>query len=290
MGTLNDIILVDGTNYPLAEYLNKLFAAALRGEYVNTETITAAKQLTDADYQVQRITASGGNQNVKLAAEAITNHIQVVENNGASNNVLVKDDSNTTTFATLEPGEWCMAIPLGGTKWVVIDSNSLVAVVAASLTVAGIVELATSAEIDTGTDSTRAIPVNQFVASKRNVRYIYLRVISAISDWPADGSTAVGGDFEIPFAGTITEIGAFVDTAGTTGTSIVDVNLNGSTIMTTNKLKWDSTEKSTRTYSGTAAGLTTTTVAAGDILTVDIDTNHTTKSKGLTIRLGIRQS
>jgi len=122
------------------------------------------------------------------------------------------------------------------------------------------------------------------------IRYIYIRVVGATTDWSADGTTSIGGDFECPIAGTITEIGAFVDTAGTTGTAIVDVNLNGSTIMTTNKLKWDSTEKSTRTYSGTAPGLTTTAVVAGDIFTVDIDTNHTTKSKGLTIRLGIKQT
>lgn len=161
---------------------------------------------------------------------------------------------------------------------------------AASTTVASVVELATTAEINTGTDSTRAMPVDQFVASNRNVRYIFLRVVEKSTDWPADGTTGVGGDFEMPFAGTITEIGAYSDTAGTTGTAIVDVNLNGSTIMTTNKLKWDSTEKSTRTYSGTAPGLTTTAVAAGDLITVDVDTNHTTKSKGLTVRLGIRQS
>lgn len=161
---------------------------------------------------------------------------------------------------------------------------------AASTTVAGKVELTTTAEINTGTDSTRAMPVDQFVASNRNVRYALIRVVGATTDWSADGSTTVGGDVELPFTGTITEIGAFSDTPGTTGTAIVDVNLNGSTIMTTNKLKWDSGEKSTRTYSGTAPGLTTTAVTAGDILTVDIDTNHTTKSKGLTIRLGIRQT
>jgi hypothetical protein len=118
-------------------------------------------------------------------------------------------------------------------------------------------------------------------------KYILWRVIESVSDWSADGSLKVGGDFEMPFTGTLTEIGAYVDTAGTTGTAIVDVNLNGTTIMTTNKLKWDSTEKSTRTYSGTAAALTTTAITAGDILTVDIDTNHTTKSKGLVIRLGV---
>lgn len=290
MSTLDNFLLQDLVDDHLAAHVMALRAAALRAEYKNTETITATKQLVDNDTPFQLITASGANRDVELAVEATTNHVTAIYNAGGSNNVVVKDDSGVTTFATLEPGEWCMAIPMGGSVWKVIDSNALVAVVAASLTAAGIVELATTAEINTGTDTQRAMPVDQFVASNRNVRYIYLRVVGATTDWSADGSTAVGGDFEVPFAGTITEIGGFSDTAGTTGTAIVDVNLNGATIMTTNKLKWDSTEKSTRTYSGTAPGLTTTTVAAGDILTVDIDTNHTTKSKGLTIRLGIRQS
>lgn len=159
-----------------------------------------------------------------------------------------------------------------------------------SLTVKGKVELATTAEINTGTDSVRAIPVDQFVASNRNIRYLIYRVVDATTDWSADSSTTVGGAIPVPITGTIVEIYGDSDTAGTTGTAIVDVNLNGTTIMTTNKLKWDSTEKSTRTYSGTAPGLTTTAITAGDLISVDIDTNHTTKSKGLTVTLGIRMT
>lgn len=168
-----------------------------------------------------------------------------------------------------------------------VDSDVTDIVTAASLTLAGKVELATTAEIDTGTDSTRAIPVDQFVASARNVRYVYFKVVEATTDWPVNGTTAQGGDLELPFTGTITEIGGFVDTAGTTGVAVVDVNKGGTTIMTTNKLSFDSTEKTTRT-AATAPTLTTTAVVAGDIITVDIDTNHTTKAKGLTVRLGIR--
>lgn len=171
----------------------------------------------------------------------------------------------------------------------VITGNVDAVVSASSLTVAGKVELATSAEINTGTDTTRTMPIDQFVASNRNVRYILYRVIDSATDWSANGTTVVGGDLELPFTGTITEIGAYVDTAGTTGTAIVDVNLNGTTLMTTNKLSFDSTEKSTRT-AATAPTLTTTAVTVGDLITVDIDTNHTTKSKGLTVRLGIRMT
>lgn len=156
-----------------------------------------------------------------------------------------------------------------------------------SLTVTGVVELATSTEINTGTDSTRAIPVDQFVASARNVRYILYRIVEATTD-TATGTTK-GGDFEVPFTGTITEVGAFVDTAGTTNLTTVDINKNGTTIMATNKVTIDSTEKSSRT-AATAAALTVTAITAGDLITFDIDAVQTTAAKGLTVRIGIRQT
>lgn len=114
-------------------------------------------------------------------------------------------------------------------------------------------------------------------------RYILFKVLDAATSHTV--STAFGGDLEIPFTGTITEIGAYVDTAGTTGTATIDVNINGTTIMTTTKISIDSTEKSSRTAG--APALTTTAITAGDIITVDIDAIHTTPAKGLTIRLGI---
>lgn len=126
MSTMDDFLLTDLVDDHHASHVMQLRAAALRAEYKNTETITGTKQLVDNDTPFQLITASGANRDVKLAAEATTNHVTAIYNNGGSNNVVVKDDSAATTFATLEPGEWCMAIPLGGSVWKVIDSNSLV--------------------------------------------------------------------------------------------------------------------------------------------------------------------
>ena len=55
-----------------------------------------------------------------------------------------------------------------------------------------------------------------------------------------------------------------------TGASVWDVNKNGTTIMTTNKLSIDSAEVSTRT-AATAPTLTTTSITAGDLITIDTD-------------------
>jgi hypothetical protein len=145
----------------------------------------------------------------------------------------------------------------------------------------GVTLTSTGADAGTGDVTVNAKPV----------RHILFRVLDKATDWPNNGVVAVGGDLVIPFAGTITDIEADVDVAGVTGTATVDVNLNGTTIMTTNKLNWDSAEKSTRTFSGTAPGLTTTAVAAGNIITLDIDVNHTgTRAKGLTLYLAILPS
>ncbi len=59
--------------------------------------------------------------------------------------------------------------------------------------------------------------------------------------------------------------------------------------MTTNKLDFDSTEKTTTT-AATPPDLTTTALAVGDIITIDIDSLSTTAPKGLTVFIGIREN
>lgn len=168
-------------------------------------------------------------------------------------------------------------------------SGTILAVLPATLALAGKVELATTAEINAGTDFTRAMPVDQFVASNRNMRYILYRVLD-----PATSHTAVsvvGGDLEIPFACSFVaaDIGAYVDTAGVTGVATIDIKKNGTTIFST-KITIDSAEKSSRTAAAVPVLVASpTTLAAGDVITVDIVAPlQTTPAKGLTIRLGVK--
>jgi hypothetical protein len=78
-------------------------------------------------------------------------------------------------------------------------------------------------------------------------------------------------------------------TAGTTGTMVVDVKINGTSIMTTNKLDFDTGEKTTTTAS-TPPDLTTTTLAVGNIITIDVASLHTTAAKGLTVYMAVREN
>lgn len=195
-----------------------------------------------------------------------------------------------TTQATQASITTCANLTTVGT----LDTGNATAIVdASSKTAAGKVELATTAEINTGTDATRAIPVDQFVASKRNIRWLVFNLVEAATDCAV--ASNIGGDWVSPIAGTILQsdstpfyLYATNSTAGVTGTMVVDISLGGTSIMTTNKLDFDTGEKTTTT-AATPPDVTDTTIAVGDILTIDIDSIHTTASKGLIVYLGIRE-
>lgn len=116
-------------------------------------------------------------------------------------------------------------------------------------------------------------------------RFIVIRIVEATTNTAI--ANVVGGDFTMPFGGYITDIFACVDTAGTTNTTTIDVNKNGSTILLT-KITIDSTEK-TSTTGATPYQMDSTkyNFIIGDILTFDVDAISTTPAKGLTIYLNV---
>jgi len=118
-------------------------------------------------------------------------------------------------------------------------------------------------------------------------RYLQFILVSPTTD--VEAATGVGSDFEFPFAGTLTGVGCYAETAGTTGLMTIDFNLNGSTTMTTNKITLDSTERSSRTAL-TAPALTTTAVSVGNFGSWDVDGVQTTKAKGLTCWAELNQT
>lgn len=162
----------------------------------------------------------------------------------------------------------------------------------ASVTVQGIIEVATAAETDTGTDAARAVSPDGLQGSFRNLRFLAFRLY----DWGLQVATGVNiiGDFVMPFAGTFIQDdshkeywSAASDAAGDTGTMIIDVNKNGITVMGTNKLDIEDGEESTIT-AATQPDVSVTTFVAGDILTFDIDAVHTDVAEGLTVYLCVR--
>lgn len=165
----------------------------------------------------------------------------------------------------------------------------------ASQTVASVIEIANTAEIDAGVDASRAISVDQFVASKRNVRLLEFSLVASKTDVAVEAD--IGGDWPLQFSGTILQddtnkhlLKATNTTPGVDGTMIVDIKLNGTSIMTTNKLDIETGEKTT-VDAATQPDLTTTAFVAGDILTWHITAIHsTTPAKGLKGWMAIRES
>ena len=266
------------TNANLTGHVTSVGNAAVLGSFTVAQLSTA---LSDASI-------SGNNTGDEAAADLTT--AGVIE-------IATGAETNTGTDATraVSPDgldDWTGSAQV--TTLGTISSGDVdAAVSAASVTVAGKVEIATAAETDTWTDATRALSPDGFQASKRNIRWLAFNLIDSAT---ACTVASFGGDFVSPIAGVIQQsdttpfyLYATNSTAGTTGTMVVDIHLNGTTIMTTNKLDFDTTEKTTTT-AATPPDLTTTALAVGDIITFDVDSLHTTPASGLTVYMAVLET
>lgn len=123
---------------------------------------------------------------------------------GATNKILTTAErTKLTNTSGTNSGDQTSIVGITGTKaqfdTACTDGNFLYSgdIISSSTTAQGIVELATTAEINTGTDSTRAMPIDQFVDSNRNVRYFDIYAIEKTTD-NAVGTNIIGA-IECPF-------------------------------------------------------------------------------------------
>jgi hypothetical protein len=110
--------------------------------------------------------------------------------------------------------------------------------------------------------------------------------VIACSDETTNLSTGTAKiTFRMPYAFTLTDVRANVNTAPTGSTIIVDINDGGTTIMATNKLSIDVSEE-TSTTAATPPGITDTALADDAEITIDIDqVGSTIPGKGLKVTL-----
>ena len=113
-----------------------------------------------------------------------------------------------------------------------------------------------------------------------------LAMIIACSDETTNLTTGTAMvTFRAPFAMTVVGVRANVNTAPVGSTIIVDINDGGTTIMSTNKLSIDASEKTSVT-AATAAGITDSTIADDAEITIDIDQiGSSTPGKGLKVTI-----
>jgi hypothetical protein len=105
----------------------------------------------------------------------------------------------------------------------------------------------------------------------------------ALSDETTDITTGTAKiTFRMPYAMTLTAVRASLATASSSGLPTVDINVAGSTILST-KLTIDATEKTSVT-AATAAVISSSALASDDEVTMDIDVAGT-GAKGLKVWL-----
>jgi len=157
----------------------------------------------------------------------------------------------------------------------------------ATATQEGIIELATTAEINTGTDATRAVTPDNLSASYAGKKEVELIM------YAVDGDSETGNGkayFTIPSTMNgmdLLEVAAELVTAGTTGTQDIQIhNLTQAADMLSTKLTIDSGETSSTT-AATPAVIDTANddVATNDRIRIDIDAIHTTAGKGASVRM-----
>lgn len=198
------------------------------------------------------------------------------------------DDTRAVTPKSLKDGY--LGSTLITSLGTVTVGDTTATVSAASATVAGKIELATTTEVNTGTDATRAVTPDDLAGSYAATKSVVLYAVeNATNVTVADGHIY----FEVPSSlngMNLIAAHARVVTAGTTGTTDIQIrNVTDTADMLSTKITIDSTETSSRT-GATPPAINTSTddVVTGDLLAVDVDAISTTAPKGLYVLLEFR--
>lgn len=117
MTDLNNFFYTDGVHDVLAAYVNQLVAGNLRGELSNIETLTANKTLTNANFPIQSVAASGADRDVILPAVAAANHGFMIINRAATLYSINVKNAGGTIIYTLRPGAAAFFASDGTNDW-----------------------------------------------------------------------------------------------------------------------------------------------------------------------------
>ena len=228
---------------------------------------------TDADFVVP-LTSIGG-------AEIVSGDLTAVQ---LGTDSVSADELNATGVeAELES-----ALDIAGD----CDSTGMGSVVcdAASTTADGFVEIAIASEVDTGTDTGRAISPDALAGSNLGEKVVQIIAF----DFTTNTATGDGkGYFVVPSSMTgmdLVEVSATVITAGTTNTTDIQIaNVTQAADILSTKMTIDSAETSTSTAATPAViSATEDDVTTNDVLRIDVDAVSTTPAKGLIVTLIFR--
>lgn len=203
-------------------------------------------------------------------------------------NKVINAANNTITNISLTTGiTGTLGIGNGGTGQTSASAAFGALKQDATTSATGVVELATTAETDTGTDSTRSVTPDGLSGSIYGQKAISIQVVGGTTDMATGDGKAY---FTIPSTvGGMDLVGAHarVVTAGTTSTCTIQIaNVTQGADMLSTKISIDSAETGSDT-AATPVVIDTANddVATNDLIRIDVDTVHTTPAKGLIVTL-----
>ena len=225
-----------------------------------------------ADGTSKKITAT----TLAAATETLTNKTIVPANNTITDAVADASTKGVSTYTAADFSDSSGTISLD-------YSNAQ----KASVSQAGfLTEVATAAETTTGTDAARAVSPDGLAGST----IFGVKTVAVIWNDPAISATTGTKKalFSIPAAlngMNLISVHAEVATAGTTNLETFDVNINGTTALST-KLTIDTGETGSDT-AATPAVINTAAdgVSTNDVVSVDVDAIHSTPAKGEVVTL-----
>lgn len=145
-------------------------------------------------------------------------------------------------------------------------ANVSASVQASSTTQKGVVELATTAEVNTGTDTERAITPD----AHRNCD-LHRETFRFVINGKPNVDRTIDGAWIAPRACTIQRITLYRRTAGSSGSTIVDVNKNGTTVYTTQGNRPTVTQAGGNDQIDATTDMDVTAVAQNDRIEVAVD-------------------
>lgn len=149
-------------------------------------------------------------------------------------------------------------------------SESHINTLATALSIGGVATngvTTTLDEDDMSSNSATALATQQSIKSYVDAQGGHPQVFIIAGTFPSAATTNLSKTWFAPFDLTLTRIDLYVCTAGSgTGSTVVDVNLNGTTVCASTKPTLTTTETSDLSITPS-----TTAVSAGDAITIDVD-------------------
>lgn len=241
--------------------------------------------INESNFEINKLKCKNSTNMIELDSDASNKGIISMASLTASRTYTFPDTTGTIILDADEASASSLGVASFSPTYFTVTAGD-VAIDDATTTSKGISELATAAEIDTGTDTGRTITPDALAGSKYGkVPVTFPSNVSKATE-TGDGWSY----FHIPEqlnGFNLVDLEAFVVTAGTTGTTDIQVhNVTDAVDMLTTKLTIDSTETNSSTAAIPAViNAATDDVATGDVLRIDIDAVSTTPAQGLVVIL-----